>query len=145
MFAFECVLAGCSLTVAVRKADIPAANILKDEIKEKLDKYIEVMNITDVCESYSLIINGTPVGMFPKTDTCILPEEIIKKADAVFDAVYNPTETLLRNEYNKFYKICKRGRAEIFKRAFHACVAGRCGRGNLERRYIYRRRYTKGD
>ena len=94
MFAFECVLAGCSLTVAVRKADIHAANILKDEIKEKLDKYIEVMNITDVCESYSLIINGTPVGMFPKTDTCILPEEIIKKADAVFDAVYNPTETL---------------------------------------------------
>lgn len=95
MFAFEAVLAGCSLTIAVREADIPAAEILKKEIKEKLNKAVEVININDVKDSYNLIINGTPVGMFPNVDSCILPKEIIQKADAVFDAVYNPEETLL--------------------------------------------------
>ncbi len=95
MFAFECVLAGCSLTVAVREADIPAANILQAEIKEKLGKNIEVINIKDVAKGYHLIINGTPVGMFPNTDACILPKNIIQKSNAVFDAIYNPEETLL--------------------------------------------------
>lgn len=94
MFAFEAVLAGCSLTIAVRDADIPAANTLKDEIKTKLDKEIKVINIKDVSEGYNLIINGTPVGMYPHTDACILPKEIIRKSEAVFDAVYNPEETL---------------------------------------------------
>lgn len=94
MFAFEAVLAGCSLTIAVREADIPAANTLKAEIKTKLDKEIKVKNIKDVSEGYNLIINGTPVGMYPHTDACILPKEIIQKSEAVFDAVYNPEETL---------------------------------------------------
>lgn len=94
MFAFETVLAGCSLTIAVRDDDIPAANILAGEIKEKLDKEAKVLNLKDVSESYNLIINGTPVGMHPNTNACVLPKEIIQKADAVFDAIYNPEETL---------------------------------------------------
>lgn len=94
MFAFEAVLAGCSLTIAVRDADIPAANILAGEIENKLSKKAEVLRLKDVCKSYNLIINGTPVGMHPHTDACILPKEIIQKADAVFDAIYNPEETL---------------------------------------------------
>ncbi|MDE5604296.1 MAG: shikimate dehydrogenase [Eubacterium sp.] len=94
MFAFEAVLAGCSLTIAVRDDDIPAANILAGEIKEKLDKEAKVLNLKDVSESYNLIINGTPVGMHPNINACVLPKEIIQKADAVFDAIYNPEETL---------------------------------------------------
>lgn len=94
MFAFETVLAGCELTIAVREADIPAANVLKKEIADKLNKSVKVINIEAVSESYNLIINGTPVGMFPNTDACILPKEIIQKSSAVFDAIYNPEETL---------------------------------------------------
>ena len=94
MFAFEAVLAGCDLTIAVRDDDIPAANILANEIKEKLNKEAKVLNLKDVSESYNLIINGTPVGMHPHTDACVLPKEIIQKSNAVFDAIYNPEETL---------------------------------------------------
>ncbi|MDE5995629.1 MAG: shikimate dehydrogenase, partial [Eubacterium sp.] len=94
MFAFEAVLAGCNLTIAVRDDDIPAANILANEIKEKLNKEAKVLNLKDVSESYNLIINGTPVGMHPNTDACVLPKEIIQKANAVFEAIYNPEETL---------------------------------------------------
>ena len=94
MFAFEAVLAGCNLTIAARDADIPAANKIKDEIKEKLDIDTKVINLNDVKDSYNLIINGTPVGMHPNVDACVIPKEIIEKANAVFDAIYNPEETL---------------------------------------------------
>ncbi|GFI71878.1 shikimate dehydrogenase (NADP(+)) [Clostridiales bacterium] len=94
MFAFEAALAGCSLTIAVRDNDIPSANILAEEIKNKLNKNAKVLNLKEVNESYNLIINGTPVGMHPNINACILPKEIIQKADAVFDAIYNPEETL---------------------------------------------------
>ncbi len=95
MFAFEAVLADCNLTIAVRDEDIPAAEILAEEIKSRLNKEAEVLNLKDVKESYNLIINGTPVGMHPNINACVLPKEIIQKANAVFDAIYNPEETLL--------------------------------------------------
>ena len=94
MFAFEAVLAGCELTIAARDEDIPVANRIKDEISNKLKKEAKVINLRDVCESYDLIINGTPVGMHPNVNACVLPKEVIKKAKAVFDAIYNPEETL---------------------------------------------------
>ena len=95
MFAFEAALANCELTIAARDEDISAANIIKDEIKEKLDKDAQVVNLCDVEEGYDLIINGTPVGMYPFINACVLPKEIVQKSAAVFDAIYNPRETQL--------------------------------------------------
>jgi len=42
-----------------------------------------------------LLINCTSVGMYPNVDATPLPKECIKKDMVVFDAVYNPQETLL--------------------------------------------------
>jgi shikimate dehydrogenase len=43
-----------------------------------------------------LIINTTPVGMYPATDDCPLPEEFsLHKGQAVYDLVYNPESTRL--------------------------------------------------
>ena len=42
-----------------------------------------------------LIVNCTPVGTFPKINSCPeLPYELIKKENIFFDLVYNPPETL---------------------------------------------------
>ena len=43
---------------------------------------------------YDLIINCTPVGMYPNMDACPISAEVICSAGAVFDAVYNPRETV---------------------------------------------------
>ncbi len=94
MFAFECALADCDLTIAVRDDDLSAGNKIKDEIKSKLGKSADVIRLSEVSDGYDLIINGTPLGMHPNVNTCVLPEEIIAKSKAVFDAVYNPEETL---------------------------------------------------
>lgn len=95
MFAFETVLAGADLTIAVRDADVDAANQIKKEILDKLGKEVTVITLEEVSRGYDVLINGTPVGMFPNDNACVLPKEIVQKCSAVFDAVYNPMETLL--------------------------------------------------
>lgn len=102
MFAFESVLAGAQLTIAVRAADIDAGNQIKKEIADKLNKCVDVITLDEVDGEYDVLINGTPVGMHPNVDVCVLPEEKVKKCKAVFDAVYNPMETLLI----KYAKAC---------------------------------------
>lgn len=94
MFAFETVLAGCDLTLAVREDDIHFAEKIKSEIKEKTGKDCRVILLSQANGEYDLIINGTPVGMFPRIDASVLPRETVIKSGAVFDAVYNPAETL---------------------------------------------------
>lgn len=95
MFAFEAVLADSNLTVAVRDEDIDAANQIKKEIAQRLNKNIAVTTLDNVDGEYDVLINGTPVGMYPNVDACVLPKDKIAKCKAVFDAVYNPLETRL--------------------------------------------------
>lgn len=95
MFAFESILAGADLTIAVRDDDVPAAELIAKEIEEKLSKTARVILLSEVDGEYDLLINGTPVGMFPRVDASVLTEEQVRRCSAVFDAVYNPQETLL--------------------------------------------------
>ena len=107
MFAFESILAGANLTIAVRANDIPAANLIKKEISEKLQKNAEVITLDEVEGEFDLLINGTPVGMYPKVDaiTYVNKKAVIDYdkckgcgrciGACSFDAVYNPQETLI--------------------------------------------------
>lgn len=95
MFAFETILAGADLTIAVRDADVEAGQQIVDEIESKLGKTAKLITLDEADGAFDLIINGTPVGMHPNTDACVLPKEKVQKAKAVFDAVYNPLETKL--------------------------------------------------
>ncbi len=42
-----------------------------------------------------LLVNATPIGMFPKTHESPVGKSVLKNYSAVFDVVYNPAETLL--------------------------------------------------
>ncbi|MSU56465.1 MAG: shikimate dehydrogenase [Candidatus Taylorbacteria bacterium] len=46
-------------------------------------------------QGIDVIINATPVGMYPKIDDVPIPEELLDKHQAVFDLVYNPVDTKL--------------------------------------------------
>lgn len=94
MIAFEAILAGARLTIAVREDDIPAANVIKQEIADKLGKDCDIILLTEAKGEYDLIINGTPVGMFPHVDACPISKDVIQSAKAVFDVIYNPQETM---------------------------------------------------
>jgi shikimate dehydrogenase len=54
--------------------------------------------LAEVCEvtAVSLIVNTTPLGMFPNTDTTAWPQGLAFPSTAfVYDLVYNPAETAL--------------------------------------------------
>ena len=98
MAAIEAALAGARLNIAVLESDMPLAVKTKSEIIEKRPNALVniVLNTEiDAQKSYDLLINATPVGMYPKVDSCPVSDDIIKRAKAVFDIIYNPGETLL--------------------------------------------------
>lgn len=93
MFAFESVLSGASVTIAARNKN--KADLICSEIMQKTGRMALSKTFYQLEGAYDLIINGTNVGMFPKVNECVLDDKIIKKSSAVFDAIYNPSETLL--------------------------------------------------
>lgn len=48
-----------------------------------------------LCSDASVIINTTPVGMYPDSEKSPVDLSLFKKLEAVFDAVYNPLRTSL--------------------------------------------------
>ena len=49
----------------------------------------------DIISEHKLIINTTPLGMYPKTDACPdIPYEALTPGHLLYDLVYNPEETL---------------------------------------------------
>jgi shikimate dehydrogenase len=57
---------------------------------------IQYASITpDVVQEYNVIVNCTPLGMYPKTEECpLLPYEAMDQHTILYDLIYNPDETL---------------------------------------------------
>ncbi|MBR2235080.1 MAG: shikimate dehydrogenase [Prevotella sp.] len=57
---------------------------------------IQYESITpEVVQEYNVIVNCTPLGMFPKIDTCpALPYDALDEHNILYDLIYNPDETL---------------------------------------------------
>ena len=99
MMAIEAALHGAQLTIAVRKGSEAAPLAVISELRAMgIDNEIEIADISALDGSdcrWELLINSTPVGMFPKTDASPVSEAIVRRCSGVFDAVYNPERTLL--------------------------------------------------
>lgn len=49
----------------------------------------------EVVQEYNVIVNCTPLGMYPHTDECpLLPYEAMDNRTILYDLIYNPDETL---------------------------------------------------
>lgn len=96
MMAIEAAHHGAELTMAVRAEDIPVAEGIKSEIEKALpEERVRVIHLREMKGGYDLVINSTPVGMYPKTDFSPLEKEQLEGVKYLFDAIYNPAETLL--------------------------------------------------
>lgn len=93
--AYEALLAKNDLTLAVRPDDLTMANDLKRELDSLDGDNVKVCKISDLQGDIDVLINATPVGMFPHDENCPVSDEVIKNSKSVFDAIYNPLETLL--------------------------------------------------
>ena len=64
------------------------------------DDWFPKYDYLDVISPKDIIINTTPVGMYPNMDNCLISEDNIKKFQYAVDLIYNPSET-------KFLKIAR--------------------------------------
>lgn len=94
--AYEAVLKRIPVLFAVREEDKPIAEALCREIQKTLPHAQAACCLLSQLEGkIDTLINATPLGMFPHTDIQPVPDSVISNSACVFDAVYNPLETLL--------------------------------------------------
>ena len=73
----------------------------------------------DVVHEYPVIVNCTPLGMFPKVDTCPdLPYEAMDDKNILYDLIYNPDETLFMKLGAKQGASVKNGLEMLLLQAF---------------------------
>lgn len=94
--AYEVLLRDKPLEFAVRGQSVDKVKKLIDEIKTTLDKpEVSFTTIPELSGEITTLINATPVGMSPKVDFQPVPDSVISSSKNVFDAIYNPLDTVL--------------------------------------------------
>ena len=81
---------------------------------------IQYESITpEVVKEYNVIVNCTPLGMYPKVKECPkLPYEAMDEHNILYDLIYNPDETLFMKNGAKFGAQTKNGLEMLLLQAF---------------------------
>lgn len=73
----------------------------------------------EVIKEYNVIVNCTPVGMYPHTDECPeLPYEAMDSHTLLYDLIYNPEETLFMKKGKQHGATVKNGLEMLLLQAF---------------------------
>lgn len=96
MMATEAAAHGATLTIAVRRASMakirPFCRALSAGYPTAA---ITLVAVEEINGDFDLLLNATPIGMFPHPEECPVSEDVIARCGLVFDAIYNPVETQL--------------------------------------------------
>lgn len=93
-------------TVYVSRYDRPGCITYKDITPE-------------VVKEYNVIVNCTPLGMYPKTEECPdLPYEAMDSHNILYDLIYNPDETLFMKKGARRDAATKNGLEMLLLQAF---------------------------
>ena len=100
-FGGKCVLicgsGGTSKTAYAVAESLGAKKIIKASRSEK-DGFVTYHQLKNLKDEIEIIINTTPAGMFPNSDTTCVDVSDFKNLCGVIDAVYNPLTTRLVRE-----------------------------------------------
>ena len=84
--------------------------------REKMLAYSDLT--PEVMKEYSVIVNCSPVGMFPKVDQApAIPYELLTPKHLLFDLVYNPEDTLFMQKGREQGAIVKNGLEMLYLQA----------------------------
>lgn len=75
----------------------------------------------EIIKEYTVIVNCTPVGMYPKVDACPdIPYEAITSEHLLYDLIYNPNITLFMKKGEAKGAVTKNGLEMLLLQAFAA-------------------------
>ena len=88
----------------------------------KADDMLTYEELTpEIMAEYTIIVNCTPVGMFPKVDFCPnIPYELLTPNHLLYDLLYNPNETLFMKKGQAQGAVTKNGLEMLLLQAFAA-------------------------
>lgn len=96
VMAYECIKRGASITFAVRNQSMDKCRALCNDIRQNFaTASVQVCDINTITVGADLLVNATPIGMHPNIDLCPVNDTVISRCGAVFDAIYNPLDTVL--------------------------------------------------
>lgn len=96
MMAIEAALHGADLTIVSLPEFITGAEAAADEARVlNPNAKIKVITHDEIEGGFDLLMNASPVGMYPKVEECPVSEQVIKSCKCVFDVIYNPNVTKL--------------------------------------------------
>ena len=73
----------------------------------------------EVVKEYNVIVNCTPLGMYPHSDSCpLLPYEAMDENNILYDLIYNPDETLFMYKGRQQGATVKNGLEMLLLQAF---------------------------
>lgn len=93
---YEFLTRGGRVTIAVRNPE-KGAKLAGELAATQKDgnARIRTCPLDQIEGAHDILINCTPVGMYPNTDASPVTDDVIARCHAVFDAVYNPRKTKL--------------------------------------------------
>ncbi len=90
---FEALNENASVTIAARNS--VKAEKLKSDAEREMGVSVNTCNIDGVKGEYDVLLQCTPVGMFPDMDKMPVSKEVINNVGAAFDTIYSPRDTML--------------------------------------------------
>ena len=107
---------GASVTVQAALRDLGAASVVVIS-RSGEDNYENIARHSDA----KILVNATPVGMYPKTGVSPVDLDTFTALEGVFDVVYNPAKTQLLLEAEKRGIPCANGLGMLVAQAKAAC------------------------
>ena len=143
---YEFLSRGGNVTFAVRSME--KGERLANELAETQSDgrtRIHSCLLTDIIGAHDILINCTPVGMYPNTEAIPVSEKVISRCAAVFDAVYNPRKTQLLACAEQRGIPCVEGLGMLFYQAVEAqkLWLGSSAASESEQTRIYRELQSK--
>lgn len=96
-----------------------AATFVSRQCKEFCITYEEITE--KIMEQYHVIVNTTPLGMYPNVNACPnIPYELLTSDHLLYDLLYNPDETLFMQKGKERGAVVKNGLEMLLLQAFAA-------------------------
>ena len=81
---------------------------------------LKLAYMDELTDSFDMLINATPCGMYPDIDACPVADSVIKNSARVFDLIYNPAKTALLHKAEEYAKPATGGLAMLVWQAVYA-------------------------
>jgi len=101
----------------LQQLGLEATYVSRQKTTEQMLVYSELNR--EVMESHTVIVNCTPVGMWPNVDDCpVIPYQFLTGNHLLYDLLYNPNETLFMKKGEEQGAAVKNGLEMLLLQAF---------------------------